>query len=1753
MRKAPGLQQRLGKAFELLVRNSLAKLRRRTLGNQRTSRPYRAGAFTTACEFEVLELRTLLAVGPIPAVPTPTAHWTFDEGMGTVAVDSAGSGLNATLGAGATWTDGNIGSHALNLNGTSSGVAAYGAPVVDTSGSFSVSAWVNFASLSGYQTVVSIAGDTVAGFFLQLRGDTGTFAFTRLGSDANVGATYVAAPTAPETGVWHHLVGVNDATAGTISLYVDGQSMGAAVYTGGWEATGATLIGHGFYNGGQVDYVNGAIDDVELFDSALSAEQIAVLDQPAAYSFDDGEGATAADVSGHDNVLSLGAGAAWDAGRLGSNSLAVNGSATGNATYPSPVIDTALPFSVSAWVNLNSLSGFQTFVSVDGSSTSAFYLQYRADTGRFAFSRLASDSDSATVYSAGATSVPSTATWYNLIGVNDVANGQLLLYVDGELQSATPYTGGWQGTGATVIGGGKYAGARADFVDGQIDDVRFYNSPLTAGVAQFIGTDGQVSIDVDMASTGVTVSPDLYGAFMEDINYGAEGGVYSNEVRNSGFNDSTDPLRAWTAVAGAGVAATLNSDATSGPTAALTSSGKLTITSGVSASARAGIANSGFFGVAVTPSTTYTAEFYAKATAGFTGPLTVALESNGGTVYATATVPSISTNWTKYTVTLTTAANAPTSAANRFVISTNSASANGATLWFGAAYLFPPGYDGGDNHLRGDLMQWLDDLQPAFFRVPGGNYLEGNTYADRFNWSETIGPIEDRPGHLNSAWGYWSTDGLGLDEYLQMAEEVGAEPILGVYAGYTLNGSSDTGATLANDVIDAVNELHYVLDPVTTAWGALRAANGHPEPYDVNFVEIGNEDWFSSTYPQRYPLFYDAIHAEFPNLQIIATSTATGGRPFDVLDDHFYNTPQWFLANSDYYDNAARGDYKILVGEYAAREGAPTSTMAAALGEAAFLMGLERNADLVTMSAYAPLWVNVDGIQWTPDLIGYDNLSSYVSPSYYVQQMLSQNRGTNIVASSVSAATGLQTLVTRTDSTYFVTVVNATGTLAETTINLDGALTVSPTASATTLAALANNAQNSLANPNSIAPVATVVSGLDTSFTYAFPGYSLTILEFTADVDAPTIATPAAASPALVTGTTTDLSVLGAATGGEASLTYTWSATGPAAVSFSANGSNAAKNSTATFTQAGDYEFTATIVNPANGASTTSSVAVTVAQLASGMVVVTPSDAIVAAGATAQLSANAADQFGDPLQEQLAVTWSIASGAGSVNAAGLYTAPLAAGSATVHVTSALGSADATLSIITPEAWYQADATTGTTLADSSGNGNTGTLNGLAGWSTGVGGNALALNGGAVELPTGIVSGLNDFTIATWFNVDTLNTWSRIFDFGSGTSVNMFLTPRANGAGGPLRFAITTTGVGGEQQLNGPVLTAGSWVHVAITLAGDTGTMFVNGVPVATNENMTIHPTDLGATTQNYLGDSQYAVDPGFLGRIDDFRIYSAALSAQQIMLMASPVVVAPAATAENPVASTTTTVSVLGSDLTAGESALAYTWATIGVPPAPVTFSVNGNNAAKNSTATFEQPGVYFLEATISNTTTGLSTSSVVRVAVSPGIPGDYDGDGSVAGSDFLTWQRQFATTVPLLTGADGNGDGVVDAGDLSVWSSRFGATEIVAAASSSFAEAATAVAGAYDQLIAAPSASSMIFPRRSDLIASRAERCFGDFVPTRRIDDALHERRDRAVEDLQFSRLARRALGERDAQHSVETDGQREEAFDRFFELLKM
>ena len=388
----------------------------------------------------------------------------------------------------------------------------------------------------------------------------------------------------------------------------------------------------------------------------------------------------------------------------------------------------------------------------------------------------------------------------------------------------------------------------------------------------------------------------------------------------------------------------------------------------------------------------------------------------------------------------------------------------------------------------------------------------------------------------------------------------------------------------------------------------------------------------------------------------------------------------------------------------------------------------------------------------------------------------------------------------------------------------------------------------------------------------------------------PTVATAAAASPNSVTGTSTILTVLGADSAGEASLAYTWSVTsepsGAGSPLFSVNDANSAQNSVATFNQSGSYTFLVTITD-ALGLSATSSVSVTVNQTLTS-IAVTPASATLAAGAQQQFSATASDQFGIAMSSQPTVTWSVLSGGGSIDSSGLFTASSTPGPVTVRA--AVGSLAGTANVIVgvPDvAWYTANEAVGSTsLTDSSGNGNTATLTGTYSFGPGIGGNGLNLGGGGyASLPTGIVSSLSNFTIAAWVEMATPN-WSRVFDFGTGTGDYMFLTPSAGGTNLP-RFAITTSGNGNEQQINSSIaIQANSWTHVAVTLSGNTATLYINGVVAGTNTDMTLHPASLGSTTQNYIGKSQWSADPAIQGAVDDFRIYSRALSPAEIQSLA---------------------------------------------------------------------------------------------------------------------------------------------------------------------------------------------------------------------------------------------------------------------------
>jgi len=647
------------------------------------------------------------------------------------------------------------------------------------------------------------------------------------------------------------------------------------------------------------------------------------------------------------------------------------------------------------------------------------------------------------------------------------------------------------------------------------------------------------------------VNPMLYGLMTEEINFSYEGGLYGELVRNRTFKAGRTNAIYWETVGGAAIVLDTNTPLND----ALNVSLKVD-TGNASKNSPVGIANGGYWGIPVKPNTTYHASFYAKGKH-FKGPLTVSLfhvdtnypiltyHSKDGSVtkgidgytvpIASATIPKITGDWKKYEVTLT-SGNIETSKDNQLVISTTKPGTlfnKHGTVWLQQVSLFPPTFNNRANGNRRDLMQILADMQPRFLRFPGGNYLEGNYINERFDWKKTIGDISQRPGH-QSPWNYWSTDGFGLMEYLEWCEDLHMEPLLAVYAGYSLRRDFiKPGPDLEPYVQDALDEIEYVTgDAATTKWGVQRAKDGHPAPFPLHYVEVGNEDYNrASQYEGRFAQFFNAIKAKYPNLQVIATTVVTNTVP-DLVDEHYYRTQEQMEAQSHMYDTRERTGPKIFVGEWATRIGSPTPNMAGALGDAAWMCCMERNSDIVLLESYAPLFVNVSelagrgrSMQWPSDLIGYDALTSYGSPSYYAQKMFSTHHGDIVLATDSQdiptytwaggrgrggggggQAVGPRQVpsvffdVTRDSQSglIYLKVVNRQSAPQQVRVQISGVGSVAAQGSATVLKADKPDDTNTIQKPTKIVPAVENVDGLGTDFTRGFPPYSITILELKA-------------------------------------------------------------------------------------------------------------------------------------------------------------------------------------------------------------------------------------------------------------------------------------------------------------------------------------------------------------------------------------------------------------------------------------------------------------------------------------------------------------------------------------------------------------------------------------------------------------------------------------------------------------------------------
>jgi alpha-N-arabinofuranosidase len=615
----------------------------------------------------------------------------------------------------------------------------------------------------------------------------------------------------------------------------------------------------------------------------------------------------------------------------------------------------------------------------------------------------------------------------------------------------------------------------------------------TACAAQ--GAPAQLSIDTQDA--GKVVSPMLYGLMTEEINHSYDGGLYAQLLSNHTFQGrSWQASGTWDLIRNGNAAAGAEVDKATGPSAALPTSLKLSV-SMASPGNEAGLSNMGYWGIPVLAHTKYEGSFYAK-TDGDLGPLTIRLVSDKtGATLASTTATVSGNSWQQYKYSLTSGVVAPSDKNHiEFTV------AKTGTLWVQLVTLFPPTYNHRENGLRIDLMEKMAAMHPHFVRLPGGNYLEGDTMKDWYNFKETIGPLVDRPGHM-APWTYWSTDGLGLLEFLEWTEDLKVEPVLAVYAGYALKHDyAKPGKDLEPYVQAALDEVEYTTGDVSTKWGAQRSKDGHPAAFPLHYIEIGNEDWFdkSGSYDARFAQFALALRKKYPQYKLIATAPvkeSANAEP-DVIDDHYYKSPSEMFDLVKKYDDAPRNGPKIFVGEWATRSGVPTPNFGDALGDAAWMTGMERNSDLIVMASYAPLLVNVNpgGMQWATDLIGYDALKSYGSPSYYAQMLFGAKIGDSQPRSEIAGAKDrFFYSVTKDSKKLYVKLVNASNTAQPLAIEFKGLSSAAHTAVMQSLHGGSYLATNTITEPEVIHPVDGVLHFSGSKLTHSVPALTIEVVE----------------------------------------------------------------------------------------------------------------------------------------------------------------------------------------------------------------------------------------------------------------------------------------------------------------------------------------------------------------------------------------------------------------------------------------------------------------------------------------------------------------------------------------------------------------------------------------------------------------------------------------------------------------------------------
>lgn len=627
-----------------------------------------------------------------------------------------------------------------------------------------------------------------------------------------------------------------------------------------------------------------------------------------------------------------------------------------------------------------------------------------------------------------------------------------------------------------------------------------------------------LAIAVDVNQPGAAIASTMYGIFFEDINFAADGGIYAEKIKNRSF-EFPDPLMGWkrAAVDGARGAFTAASD--DPPSPANTRYLRL-----VSEAGRFGVTNDGFRGIGVRKGERYTATVLARRRGVGPTSLIVEFEDPRNQPVGGTTLSGLTTSWARYRGTMT--ATETSGARTRVRVLADGP----GTVDIDMVSVFPEDtWKGRENGLRKDLVQLLKDMKPGFLRFPGGCIVEGRFLAGRYQWKTTIGDPAERTVIVNR-WNdefanratpdYYQSFGLGFYEYFLLSEDLGAEPLPIVNCGMACQYNSGELAPLdAIDpyIQDALHLIEFANGPVTSPWGARRAAMGHPAAFNMKMLGVGNEQW-GPQYVERFALFEKVLSQKHPEIRLIASadpnfrsdnfkwqSDRLGELKADFVDEHFYQPPSWFLENVGRYDAYPRTGPKIFVGEYAAHLPAAgplnmrPSTLEAALAEAVFMTGFERNADLVEMSAYAPLLAHIDAWQWTPNLIWFDNLRSFGTPSYYAQQMFGANLGSRVLAiavdgSKANGAGGVFSAAAIDEGAREVVVklVNPGGDARDATLTFGGRATGGEITVTTLTGDL--HADNSLAQPARVAPSIQREAASGPNVSRALPPRSLTVL-----------------------------------------------------------------------------------------------------------------------------------------------------------------------------------------------------------------------------------------------------------------------------------------------------------------------------------------------------------------------------------------------------------------------------------------------------------------------------------------------------------------------------------------------------------------------------------------------------------------------------------------------------------------------------------